>query len=142
MSRSTVIGHILDLDALNRGRADAHSAYAAGTAEPHRYLDIDGYIAQMFGPQAAKRYHASLLREPGQIQSQADVAGTSAFLATPPSPPTGLTFNSRPSWVIDYAVRDRGPVIRQKIWAPKKSSFGQTALGCLRAATPPHFLHP
>ena len=36
VSRSTVIGHILDLDAWNRGRADAHSAHAAGTAEPHR----------------------------------------------------------------------------------------------------------
>jgi hypothetical protein len=82
-------------------------------------LYIDGYIAQMFDPQAAERYHASLLREPGQIQLQADVAGTSAFLATPPPP--GATVN-QPSWVIDYAVRDRGPVIRQKIWAPKKSS--------------------
>jgi hypothetical protein len=36
VSRSTVIGHILDLDAWNRGRADAHSAHAAGMVEPHR----------------------------------------------------------------------------------------------------------
>jgi len=36
VSRSTVIGHILDLDAWNRGRADAHSGKAAGMAEPHR----------------------------------------------------------------------------------------------------------
>jgi len=36
VSRSTVIGHILDLDAWNRGRADAHNGKAAGTAEPHR----------------------------------------------------------------------------------------------------------
>ena len=36
VSRATVIGHILDLDAWNRGRADAHSAHAAaaGMAEP------------------------------------------------------------------------------------------------------------
>jgi hypothetical protein len=81
-------------------------------------LCIDGYIAQMFDPQAAEKYHASLLRrEPGQIQLQADV-GTGAFLAAPPPGPT----SSQHGWVIDYAVRDRGPVIRQKIWAPKKSS--------------------
>jgi hypothetical protein len=33
VSRSTVIGHILDLDAWNRGRADAH---AGRDAEPHK----------------------------------------------------------------------------------------------------------
>jgi len=84
-----------------------------------RDLCIDGYIAQMFDPQAAEEYHLSLLRrEPGQIQLQADVAGTGAFLATPPP---GLTFGQH-DWVIDHAVRDTGPVIRQKIWEPKKSS--------------------
>jgi hypothetical protein len=36
VSCPTVIGHILDLDAWNRGRADAHSAHAAETAEPRR----------------------------------------------------------------------------------------------------------
>jgi len=36
VSRSTVIGHILDLDAWNRGRADAHHAHAAGKAELHK----------------------------------------------------------------------------------------------------------
>jgi hypothetical protein len=36
VSSPTVIGHILDFDAWNRGRADAHSAHAAETAEPHR----------------------------------------------------------------------------------------------------------
>ena len=33
VSRATVIGHILDLDAWNRGRADAHNRRAAVTAE-------------------------------------------------------------------------------------------------------------
>ena len=36
VSCSTVIGHILDLDAWNRGRADAHSSHAAGTADAQR----------------------------------------------------------------------------------------------------------
>ena len=87
-----------------------------------RDLCIDGYIAQMFGPQAAQKYHVSLGGEPGQIQLQADVAGTDAltrpFLATPPP---GATTGQH-DWVIDYTVIDRGPVIRQKIWAPKKEA--------------------
>jgi hypothetical protein len=84
-----------------------------------RDLCIDGYIAQMFGPQAAQEYHDSQLkRKPGQIQVLADVAGTDAFLATPPPGPTSGQYG----WIMDYAVKDRGPVIRQKIWVPKKLS--------------------
>ncbi|KAI0280638.1 hypothetical protein BGY98DRAFT_312381 [Russula aff. rugulosa BPL654] len=85
----------------------------------HGDLCIDGYISQMFDPQVADEYHVSLLRrEPGQIQLETDVAGTGAFLATPPPGPT----SGQHGWVVDYAVKDTGPVIRQKIWAPKKSS--------------------
>ncbi len=82
-------------------------------------LRIDGYISQMFDPQVAQEYHVSLLRrEPGQIQWQADVTGTGVFLtAPPPGQPSG-----QHGWAIDYAVRNTGPVIRQKIWEPKKSS--------------------
>jgi hypothetical protein len=84
-----------------------------------RELCVDGYIAQMFGPQVAQEYHVSLLRESGQIQVQADVAGTDAFLATlPPG-----TRSGQHGWVIDYAVIERGPVIPQKIWAPKKTRW-------------------
>jgi len=36
ISCATVIGHILDLDAWNRGRADAHSGQAVVTADPHK----------------------------------------------------------------------------------------------------------
>jgi len=36
VSRATAIGHILDHDAWNRGRTDAHSRRAAGTAELQR----------------------------------------------------------------------------------------------------------
>ncbi len=81
-----------------------------------RDLHVDGYIAQMFRPQDAKEYHLSLLgREPGQVQL---VAGTGAFLATPPP---GQIFGQH-SWVVDYTAREKGPVIWQKIWAPKKQS--------------------
>jgi hypothetical protein len=79
-----------------------------------RELFIDGYIAKTFEPLDTEAYHVSLLkREPGHIQWHTD--DTDAFLA---APPPGL----QDDWVIDYAVRDTGPVIRQKIWAPKNSS--------------------
>jgi len=84
-------------------------------------LCIDGYIAQMFDPRVAQEYHVSLLRslgEPGQIQLQTDVTHTGAFLVTTPP---GLT-SGQHGWVIDYAIKDTGPVIRQIIWVPKKSS--------------------
>ena len=85
----------------------------------HGDLCIDGYISQMFDPRVADEYHVSLLRrEPGQIQLETDVAGTGAFLATPPPGST----SGQHGWVVDYAVKDTGPVIRQKLWAPKKSS--------------------
>jgi hypothetical protein len=81
---------------------------------------IDSYTAQMFGPEDAQKYYASLLGGgPGQIQFQAaGVAGTGVFLATPPPGQT----SGQHDWVIDHSVRDTGPVIRQKLWAPKKSS--------------------
>jgi hypothetical protein len=86
-------------------------------------VHIDGYIAQMFVPRVARKYHVSVLRrEPGDIQFQADVGGTGAFLATPPPGPTSGQPEPEHSWVIDYAVRNMGPVIRQIIWTPKKSS--------------------
>jgi hypothetical protein len=101
-------------------------------------LCIDGYISQMFGPQDAEEYHHSLLRRgPGPIQLQADVAGTGAFLATPPP---GQTFGQH-SWVVDYAVRETGPVIRQKIWAPKKESDKQRWVGHEQLHPPIFFIH-
>jgi hypothetical protein len=82
---------------------------------------IDGYIAHMFEPLDTEEYHASLLkREPGHIPWHTDDA-TGAFLAAPPPGPE----YDQHDWIIDYAVKDnldKGPVVRQKIWAPKKSS--------------------
>ena len=82
-------------------------------------LIIDGYIAQTFGPQDAEEYHVSLLRrEPGQGQFQAYVADTGEIFATP----TLGSTSGQHDWVIDYVVRDLGPVIKQKLWTPKKPS--------------------
>ncbi len=88
-------------------------------------LLINGYIAQMFTPGVAEEYHTFLLRrEPGQIgeiQRQTDVTGTGAFFAPPP-PGSQVMASSPHGWVIDHAIRNTGPVIRQKIWAPKNQS--------------------
>ncbi|KAF8482276.1 hypothetical protein F5888DRAFT_1808755 [Russula emetica] len=103
-----------------------------------RDLCIDGYIAQTFDPRVAREYLVSLLkREPGEIQLQADVAGTGAFLATPPPGPT----SGQHSWVIDYAVRNIGPVIRQIIWTPKKSSDKLRWVGHEQLHPPIFFIH-
>jgi hypothetical protein len=80
-------------------------------------LFIDGYIAQMFGPLDAEAYYVSLLnREPTQIQCHVDVTG--AFLDATPLE----LASDRYDWVIDYAARDTGPVIQQKIWTPRRPS--------------------
>jgi hypothetical protein len=78
---------------------------------------IDGYLAQMFGPLDSAKYHANLLKTEHDHDIQWDNS-TGAFLAAPPSVPE---FDQH-DWVIDYAIKDNGPVIRQKIWAPKKTS--------------------
>jgi len=44
VSCAVVIGHILDLDAWNRGRADAHGAQAGGPAGAHRHRVNDKLI--------------------------------------------------------------------------------------------------
>ena len=99
---------------------------------------IDGYISHMFGPQVADEYYVSLLRrEPGQVQWHADVADTGAFLATPPP---GLT-SGQHDWVVDYVVKDTGPVIRQKIWAPRKASDKRRWVDHVQLNPPIFFIH-
>lgn len=81
-------------------------------------LMVDGYTSCMFGPQDVESYYISLLkREPRQFQWHTDINIMGAFLAPPPP---GLA--SDRDLVIDYAVKDAGPVIRQEIWTPKKPS--------------------
>jgi hypothetical protein len=81
-------------------------------------LLLDGYTAvtSRFNPQEAEAYHVSLLKRERNL-FQWNIDDTGAFWAAPP--PEQVTDQD---WVIDYAVRDAGPVIPQKIWAPKKSS--------------------
>ena len=82
-----------------------------------RDLVIDGYIAQMFGPQDAEAYFVSLLkRERRHFQWHA--GGMGEFFAAHPD----ALASDQEDWVIDYAVRSVGPVVQQKIRAPIKTS--------------------
>ena len=83
-----------------------------------RDLFVDSYTANMFGPRDSEAYQISLLkkRESGEIQWHVDATG--AFWA---QPPPGIAPDQH-YWVIDLAARETGPVIRQKLWAPKNVS--------------------
>jgi hypothetical protein len=82
-------------------------------------LFIDGYASNMFNVKDSEEYQVSLLKkkEPREIQWQVD-ATTGVFWAQPPD---GLA-SGQNDWVIDHVIRKMGPVIPQKIWAPKKNS--------------------
>jgi hypothetical protein len=84
-----------------------------------RLLWVDGYIAYMFDPQFAERYHTSLLRrESRDINWHTEEAGSlSFFLAAAP-----ITNGPVQHWIIDYVAKDTGPVIPQQIWAPRNRS--------------------
>jgi hypothetical protein len=82
-------------------------------------LLLDGYtaITSRLDPRDAEDYHVALLkRERILFQWHIDVTG--AFWAPPPA----VLASDQHLWLIDYAVRDAGPVIPQKIWTPKKAS--------------------
>ena len=89
--------------------------YSSGSSSSPPDLLIDGYIAHMFGPRDAEQYHVSLLKKESRNIQRHNTNGTGAFLAAPP-------VSDKVIWVIDYAVRNSGPVIRQSIWAPKTPS--------------------
>ena len=87
-------------------------------------LLIDGYVSHMFCPRDAEAYFSSLLRrEPRHIQWHTILPEGIFCAATPP----GLESNqdNQEGWAIDYAIRDTGSVIPQRIWAPRRPSDEQ-----------------
>ena len=80
-------------------------------------LLIDGYLSHMFSPRSAEKYHVSLLRrESLQIQWNV-ILPEKIFYAPPPA-----SVSNQDAWAIDYAIKDRGHVIPQQIWTPRKPS--------------------
>jgi hypothetical protein len=83
-------------------------------SQQHQLL-IDGYIAHMFGSEAAERHHASLLkREPRDINWHTQVSGSLLFFFAATNGP-GLVHH----WILDYLRKDTGLVIPQQIWVPQ-----------------------
>jgi hypothetical protein len=104
---------------------------------PHDLL-VDGYTAQMFGPLDADVYYVSLLkRERRHIQWRTSAGITDTFLA---APPPGLASDQH-DWVIDHVVRATGPVIPQKIWAPRKPSDKVRRVDFEQLQPPIFFIH-
>ena len=102
-----------------------------------RDILIDGYTAHTFGPHDAEAYFVSLLkRESGQIQWHTDVTG--AVLVTPPP---GWGASDQHVWVMDHIVRETGPVIQQKLWAPKKTSGKMRRVDHVQLFPPIFFTH-
>jgi hypothetical protein len=81
-------------------------------------LLVDSYSAHMFGPRNSEAYQVSLLKKSESGEIQWHFSDTGVFWAPPPA---GLAPDQH-YWAIDLAVRETGPVIRQKIWVPKKYS--------------------
>jgi hypothetical protein len=110
-------------------------------AQQHVQLDlfIDGYIAKMFGPQAAEGYHVQLLsRESRLVDSYTRPSGSLVIFFA--APPHGLGTNLH-DWAIDYATKDTGLVIPQQIWAPRNQSDAQRYVHHERLRPPIFFVH-
>lgn len=87
----------------------------------HPDLLIDGYLAHMFSPRDAEKYHLSLLGRESQPISWHVIRPEEIFFAAPPP----VVEPNQETWAIDYATKDTGLVIPQQIWAPRKPSDEQ-----------------
>ncbi len=89
-------------------------------------LFVDGNIAQTFGPQVAESYLCRLLQVYRRsFRATNDPRWPSAFFTTQPPLAHGRPFPDtygRPIWLLDFAIRNRGTVVRQQIWAPQNEA--------------------
>jgi hypothetical protein len=102
-------------------------------------LLIDGYVSRMFGPKDAESYHASLLRrEPQHIQWYTILPEfPGIFFATPPP----AMESGQQGLAIDYVIKYTGPVIPQRIWAPRKMADAQRYVHNEQLRPPIFFVH-
>ena len=77
----------------------------------------------MFGPQDAEAYFSVLMNNPQHILWKI-ILPERIFYAAAPS---GLESDqhNQETWAVDYAIRDTGSVIPQKIWTTRKRSDRQ-----------------
>jgi hypothetical protein len=92
-------------------------------------LLVDGNLAHMFGPEGAALYFARLLKvDVRSLRTTMSQEWPHAFFITNPTtpavqnaPPT-LRINRLPAWLLDYAIRQVGTVVPQRIWPPGNMS--------------------
>jgi hypothetical protein len=105
------------------------------------HLWVDGYLAHMFGPQAAEEYHASLLRrESRHINWQTQRSGFSLFFFVT-APVTDGPGQVQQWIILDYLRKDTGLVIPQQIWVPRNRSDARRYVENEQLHPPIFFVH-
>jgi len=89
-------------------------------------LYIDGYLAQMFGPKGVESYLLRLLGvEARFLRLNFSQEWPQAFFITSPvvqNARPSLSINGQPAWLLDYAIRQVGTIIPQRVWTPGYAS--------------------
>lgn len=91
--------------------------------DPHRDFLTDGYIAYTFSPRTAEMYLAYLFKlDPNLVRPFGHQSRPDAFFVSNPpvnpSPPS-LLVQGRPTWLLDYVIRQAGSVVPQELWFPR-----------------------
>lgn len=92
------------------------------TPEPLQMdLLVDGNLAQMFHPEGAASYFARLLRvDARSLRPTISHEWPHAFFITghAVNAPPSILINGVPAWLLDYAIRQVGTIVPQRIWSP------------------------
>ncbi|KAI0295970.1 hypothetical protein BC826DRAFT_968231 [Russula brevipes] len=92
--------------------------------DPHRRDFLtDGYISYTFSPRLAEMYLAYLFKlDPTLVRPFGHPSRPDAFFVSNPpvnpSPPS-LLVQGRPTWLLDYVIRQGGSVVPQELWFPR-----------------------
>ena len=88
-----------------------------------KHIYTDGYLSQMYGPEATMTYLARLLQvDPRtlsfQVITNQEWPSTMFFICSPEVPHARpfTTIHGHPAWLLDFAIRSVGTVVRQRIW--------------------------
>ena len=108
-------------------------------------LCIDGNIAQTFGPENAAEYFSRLLRMNARsLQPVGFQEWPNAFfitgLAVQNAPPPSVHIDGQPAWLLDYAIRQVGTVVPQRIWSAQ-NPYDAQRYGIVPLNMPIFFVH-
>ena len=92
------------------------------TLRHSRHYFIDSYISCTFTPQNAEGYLVQLLkvRNAAEIQAVRHQSGAFYVFNRPPhNIPSSDRVKGKPAWLLDYAVRSGGSIVRQQLLSPQ-----------------------